>query len=379
VWTGLDDCDDQDPLTFPGAAEQESATACTTDADDDGWGGADVVPEATPGTDCDDLDPTRAPGIAEVWYDDVDEHCDGGDDWDADGDGVHPAPLGDDCDDLHADAHPGGVEVYGDGVDQDCDGLDPCPLGLDPACARPSCADLLAEGAIADGVYWIAPAGREPFQAICDQTRDGGGWTLAAVISKDGRVSWTSLSMNWTTGDGVFGDVTTPSRDLRSPAFRSVPVHDLLFVHAPSLTWAAYADVGDGTVDLGTLSSRTAATCYASRPGFPMTAGDLTAGGGGTYWLCSTDLFLGPRDQAGSAGACTSATAGNALGPAWSVSANTSASFCPMYNPGQHAGLGPVQTDVTVESDSLGWGRAKGYNVGGALSDGTQHMSVYVR
>ena len=43
---------------------------------------------------------------------------------------------------------------------------------------------------------------REPFQAICDQTHDGGGWTLAAVISKDGRVTWTSLSMNWTTGDG---------------------------------------------------------------------------------------------------------------------------------------------------------------------------------
>ncbi len=33
-----DDCDDADPDTFPGAAEEDSDEACLTDADDDGWG-----------------------------------------------------------------------------------------------------------------------------------------------------------------------------------------------------------------------------------------------------------------------------------------------------------------------------------------------------
>lgn len=60
-----------------------------TDVDGDGWAWADG--------DCDDGDPTVHPGAEETWYDDIDQDCSGGSDFDQDGDGVE---LGaGDCDD----------------------------------------------------------------------------------------------------------------------------------------------------------------------------------------------------------------------------------------------------------------------------------------
>jgi len=51
--------------------------------------------------DCDDADPTIGPSAPEIWYDGIDQNCDGGDDYDQDGDGYQ---LGfDDCDDRDAD------------------------------------------------------------------------------------------------------------------------------------------------------------------------------------------------------------------------------------------------------------------------------------
>ena len=57
TWLWDEDCDDNDPHTYPGAAEQDSETACMRDFDDDGFG--DSAPEQSsvvPGTDCDDSD-----------------------------------------------------------------------------------------------------------------------------------------------------------------------------------------------------------------------------------------------------------------------------------------------------------------------------------
>ena len=57
-----DDCDDADPLTYPGAATQDSETDCMTDADQDGFGDDSPENEAiTPGSDCDDSDPDINP------------------------------------------------------------------------------------------------------------------------------------------------------------------------------------------------------------------------------------------------------------------------------------------------------------------------------
>ena len=68
------DCDDRSAnaaFTFPGAAQIESPTACMRDADDDGWGDLSASSPVTRGTDCADRDPASRPGAAEI--------CDGND------------------------------------------------------------------------------------------------------------------------------------------------------------------------------------------------------------------------------------------------------------------------------------------------------------
>lgn len=105
------DCDDADPGRYPGAPEvwyDGIDQACDGGADDDQDGDGSPV-----GVDCDDLDPGRSPDMPEVWYDGIDQACDGGDDHDQDGDGFpRPgAPAGDarDCDDTDPTVNPGAV------------------------------------------------------------------------------------------------------------------------------------------------------------------------------------------------------------------------------------------------------------------------------
>ena len=88
----------------------------TTDWDGDGYDTVDV----DKGTDCDDRDAEIHPDAEEVWYDGVDQNCDGND-LDQDGDGVANTS---DCDDVDPIRYPGASEsVNGDGVDEDCDGI----------------------------------------------------------------------------------------------------------------------------------------------------------------------------------------------------------------------------------------------------------------
>tara|TARA_Y100001968_G_scaffold331964_1_gene388478 strand:- start:1151 stop:2437 length:1287 start_codon:yes stop_codon:yes gene_type:complete len=125
------DCDDNDPLVYPGAIEvpgngvdedcNGSDLPLVVDGDGDG------VPS---GQDCDDEDFNNAPGLTEN-CDGQDNDCDGVVDngFDADGDGFTTcgADLSfgtgdDDCDDLDPNNHPGNVEQC-DGDDNDCDEL----------------------------------------------------------------------------------------------------------------------------------------------------------------------------------------------------------------------------------------------------------------
>ena len=123
---GGNDCNDLNPLIYPGALERCDGedSDCDgivpdneVDADDDHWALCSDPP------DCDDNDAGRNPGIPEICGDGVDNDCSGEpDDKDFDLDGQYDLACGgDDCNDLDPDIYSGADELC-DGRDNDCDG-----------------------------------------------------------------------------------------------------------------------------------------------------------------------------------------------------------------------------------------------------------------
>ena len=100
---------------------EPAETGDTADSGDTGPVDDDHDTYSVEGGDCDDADPTVHPGATEVWYDGIDQDCNG-DDGDQDADGnARSGYGGTDCNDDDASIFPGAQEVC-DGVDQDCDG-----------------------------------------------------------------------------------------------------------------------------------------------------------------------------------------------------------------------------------------------------------------
>ena len=155
------DCDDADGGVNPGAIEvcdgvdddcngmvdddPADGIGYYVDADGDGFGDPRVaesgcaVPDGYApgdvGLDCDDSDPDVHPGADEIWYDGIDQNCDGEHDWDRDGDGAIGADAGGpDCDDLDPTVSPDGVDVPDDGIDQNCNGADAITYAGRPTC-----------------------------------------------------------------------------------------------------------------------------------------------------------------------------------------------------------------------------------------------------
>jgi predicted outer membrane repeat protein len=175
------DCDDTDEHAHPGAPETpgdgvdsdcDDQEDCFRDGDGDGRGSPYLVAsddldcedegEAPHDDDCNDEQPLAWTGAAET-CDGVDNDCDGEDDgmgvWyvDADQDGFgDPSSRletcepdhtlvanGDDCDDKRADMYPGARETPNDGVDQDCSGEDKEIIAVGTCSAAPGPASHL--------------------------------------------------------------------------------------------------------------------------------------------------------------------------------------------------------------------------------------------
>jgi hypothetical protein len=91
--------------------------SCAEVCDTDGDG---FIGMALGGDDCDDGDPLVFPGAVET-CDAIDNNCDGAIDEDGDGDGIG---VCEDCSDSDSAVFPGATEVCNDQVDSDCDGND---------------------------------------------------------------------------------------------------------------------------------------------------------------------------------------------------------------------------------------------------------------
>jgi predicted outer membrane repeat protein len=122
-------CDDLDN-DCDGVIDQDATDAIDwyADLDEDTYG--DVENTSTSctqpdghvedSTDCDDADPLIYPGAEETYYDGIDGNCDPSDEFDADGDGDDSSNYGGtDCDDQNVAIYGAAPEIC-DGFDNDC-------------------------------------------------------------------------------------------------------------------------------------------------------------------------------------------------------------------------------------------------------------------
>jgi hypothetical protein len=85
----------------------------------------------------------------------------------------------------------------------------------------------LYDGDVGSGLYRIDPEGGDPadaFDAWCDQTTDGGGWTLMGTIHGGDAQNWNSQFGNWSSTTAVGSTSATHTADFKSPAWWRLPL-----------------------------------------------------------------------------------------------------------------------------------------------------------
>ena len=106
----------------------------------------------------------------------------------------------------------------------DCAGSAACDTTTNLCRLPTSCAEILQNHpATPDGNYEIQPQGvSAPFTAVCDMTRDGGGWTL--VLKANGDVTLAYSSALWTDSNLLNAtDLTTQPGNAKYQGFLTVP------------------------------------------------------------------------------------------------------------------------------------------------------------
>ena len=183
------------------AAAAVASYAPPVDDDGDGYSVA--------GGDCDDTDATVNPGATEVWYDGVDQDCDGASDYDQDVDGYDSDLYGGtDCDDLDPDV----VSATTWYLDGDLDGYGDGALSLD-ACSQPAgyvdngddCDD--ADDTVFPGAAEICDDGIDQDCDGADETCGGPDTTPPVISSVNPQPVGKNLTVSWETDEPATGEL----------------------------------------------------------------------------------------------------------------------------------------------------------------------------
>ena len=298
------DCDDTDILVNPTTDEycdgldnncdgliddpsSVDALLWYIDIDGDGYGVSDyttlscspIAGWADNTDDCDDTDILVNPSATEI-CNGLDDDCDGTVDigandmtvwyYDSDGDGFGDLSIteqacdvpqgyvatGDDCDDAEAAIFPGAIELC-DAIDNDCDSIaDSGVVGTEAVCSGGSCLDVLMQlPGSSDGIYWIDPSSSYPYEAYCDMTTDGGGWTLLMKTSGDWNTSLYYWDPLW-TNDILLNETslnTNTSSNAKLQPFLDLPIDELNGCF-PGYSHCIYADIATGQTPVDIFS-----------------------------------------------------------------------------------------------------------------------------
>ncbi|MAA79522.1 MAG: hypothetical protein CL916_09705 [Deltaproteobacteria bacterium] len=220
--------------------------------------------------DCDDLNNAINPNASEV-CDEIDNNCDGTIDensatdastWYADSDNdTFGDPLStmssceqpngyvnndEDCDDDFDTVNPNATEIC-DLFDNNCDGTtDEDLYGLGEYCAGESCDEILGEEPSSiDGVYWIDPQGTGSFEAYCDMTQNGGGWTLLLKTDGSYNTDFYYSDPKW-TNNSLHNDssMNTSIANAKFEAFISLDIQELYGCFPSQGNHCIYLDTG---------------------------------------------------------------------------------------------------------------------------------------